>query len=185
MTTLTFHGMKEEQPAPASLTVGSGFLLADIYLRGSLKNSWARPVKRLRSSKRILIPVNQILKAGLKLAALAALVLSCACVTTGTKAVTDKQLVSGLEAGKSTRADVFTLLGNPAQVSYPKEGEEVWKYYYITEYPRLPELLPILYIFVDGFNQRSQVLTVTFNKDGKVNNVEPQLISGPYQGIPY
>jgi outer membrane protein assembly factor BamE (lipoprotein component of BamABCDE complex) len=124
-------------------------------------------------------------KAGLKLAALAALALGCACVTTGTKAVTDRQLVSGLQASKTTRAEVFNLLGDPAQVSYPKEGEEVWKYYYITECPRLPELLPILYIFVDGFNQRSQVLTVTFNKDGKVNNLETQVVSGPYQGIPY
>ena len=80
--------------------------------------------------------------AGLKLLTVLTLLLVSACVSAGTKAITDAGVVSQIEVGKSTQADVAALLGYPVTASYGGQGEETWHYTRITIYPTPFRLCP-------------------------------------------
>ena len=80
--------------------------------------------------------------AWLKLLTVSVLLVISACVSAGTKAITDAGVVSQIEVGKSTQADVTALLGYPLTASYGGQGEETWHYTYITTYPNPPRLCP-------------------------------------------
>ena len=73
--------------------------------------------------------------ARLKLLTVSILLVVSACVSTGTKAITDAGIVSQIEVGKSTQADVAALLGYPITASYGGQGEETWYYTWVTMYP--------------------------------------------------
>ncbi|MBM4300956.1 MAG: outer membrane protein assembly factor BamE [Deltaproteobacteria bacterium] len=73
--------------------------------------------------------------AGLKLLTVSVLLLISACVSAGAKAITDAGVVSRIEVGKSTRADVAALLGYPITASYGGQGEETWHYTRVTTGP--------------------------------------------------
>ena len=60
--------------------------------------------------------------AGLKLLTVSILLMISACVSAGTKAITDAGVVSQIEVGKSTQADVAALLGYPITASYGDQG---------------------------------------------------------------
>ena len=74
--------------------------------------------------------------AWLKLLTVSVLLVISACVSAGTQAITDAGVVSQIEVGKSTQADVTALLGYTITASYGGQGEETWHYRYITTYPR-------------------------------------------------
>ena len=73
--------------------------------------------------------------ARLKLLTVSILLVVSACVSAGTKAITDAGAVSQIEVGKSTQAEVAALLGYPITASYGGQGEETWHYTWITTYP--------------------------------------------------
>ena len=73
--------------------------------------------------------------AWLKLLTVSVLLMISGCVSAGTKAITDAGVVSQIEVGKSTRADVAALLGYPITASYGDQEEETWHYTWVTTYP--------------------------------------------------
>ena len=73
--------------------------------------------------------------AWLKLLTVSVLLVISACVSAGTKAITDAGVVSQIEVGKSTQADVAALLGYPITASYGGQGEETWHYTWVTVVP--------------------------------------------------
>ncbi len=89
--------------------------------------------------------------AWLKLLTISVLLVISACVSAGTKAITDAGVVSQIEVGKSTQADVTALLGYPITASYGGQGEETWHYTYITTYPKPTAFVPV----VKGFTPNS------------------------------
>jgi hypothetical protein len=111
--------------------------------------------------------------------------LTCACVSTGTKAIVDKLVVSRIEVNKSTRVEVFKLIGLPAAVTYPETGGEVWNYFYVTEAPKPLDYMILTQPFVGGYDINSQRLTLIFNKDGVVQNLEFGKLTGPEGTMPY
>ena len=81
--------------------------------------------------------------AWLKLLTVSVLLVISACVSAGTKAITDAGVVSQIEVGKSTQADVTALLGYPITASYGGQGEETWHYTRISPpTPSPPRLCP-------------------------------------------
>lgn len=114
-----------------------------------------------------------------------ALLGSFACVTTGNKAIVDKQVVSQIEVNKSTRVQVFKLLGLPEQVSYPEPGGEVWNYFCVTAAPKPMDYMILTQPVVGGYDINSQRLTLIFNKDGVVQNLEFGKMTGPEGTMPY
>jgi outer membrane protein assembly factor BamE (lipoprotein component of BamABCDE complex) len=110
--------------------------------------------------------------AWLKLLAISVLLMISACVSAGTKAITDAGVVSRIEVGKSTRADVTTLLGYPIAASYGGQGEETWHYTYVTAAPTAAAFVPVIKAVTPNLGETNRVLSVTFNRDGTVKSLE-------------
>jgi outer membrane protein assembly factor BamE (lipoprotein component of BamABCDE complex) len=123
--------------------------------------------------------------AWLKLLAVAILLVSSACLSAGTKAIKDAGVVSRIEVGKSTQADVAALLGFPITASYGAQGE-TWHYTYITATPQPTELIPLVKAFTPNLCETTRMLSVTFNRDGTVKNLEQEQIplAAPQQIAP-
>ncbi len=109
--------------------------------------------------------------AWLKLLTVAVLLVISACVSAGTKAITDAGVVSQIEVGKSTRADVTALLGYPITASYGDQGEETWHYTWITAYPKPTEFVPVVKAFTPHLSETTREFAVTFSRDGTVKNL--------------
>jgi outer membrane protein assembly factor BamE (lipoprotein component of BamABCDE complex) len=109
--------------------------------------------------------------AGLKLLTLSILLLISACVSTGTKAITDAGCVSQIEVGKSTQADVAALLGFPITASYSGQEEETWHYSRITVYPTPLAFVPVVKAVAPFLGETARELAVTFSRDGTVKSL--------------
>ncbi len=108
-----------------------------------------------------------------------------ACVSTGAGEITLADRTSRLEAGKSTKAEVSSLLGFPARVTYGSKGEETWNYYYVTAYPRPVDFVPVAVAFSGDLNQTTRVLTVAFDRQGVVRTLHPGRTAGKAAVFPY
>ncbi|HZK12914.1 MAG TPA: outer membrane protein assembly factor BamE [Desulfobaccales bacterium] len=109
--------------------------------------------------------------AGLKLLTVSVLLLISACVSTGTKAITDAGSVAQIEVGKSTQADVAALLGYPITASYGGQGEETWHYTRVTMYPTAFQFVPVVKAFAPSLGETTRELAVTFSRDGTVKSL--------------
>jgi outer membrane protein assembly factor BamE (lipoprotein component of BamABCDE complex) len=109
--------------------------------------------------------------AGLKILTVSVLLLISACVSAGTKAITDAGCVSLIEVGKSTQADVAALLGSPLTASYGGQEEETWHYTWITAYPTAFAFVPLVKAVTPSLGETTRELSVTFNRDGTVKSL--------------
>jgi outer membrane protein assembly factor BamE (lipoprotein component of BamABCDE complex) len=108
---------------------------------------------------------------GLKLLIVSVLLLINACVSAGNKAITAAGVVSQIEVGKSTQADVTALLGYPVTASYGGQGEETWYYTRVTMYPTAFQFVPLVKAFTPSLGETTRALAVTFSRDGTVKNL--------------
>src|SRR5665647_2791156 len=109
--------------------------------------------------------------AGLKLLTVLTLLVVSACVSAGTKAITDADAVSQIEVGKSTQADVAALLGYPITASYGGQGEETWYYTRVTMYPTAFQFVPVVKAFTPSLCESTRELSVTFSQGGTVKSL--------------
>jgi outer membrane protein assembly factor BamE (lipoprotein component of BamABCDE complex) len=123
--------------------------------------------------------------AWLKVLALALLLMPSACVSAGTQAIKDADVVSRIEVGKSTRSDVVALLGYPLAATHKDQGigEVTWHYYYATAYPNATAFIPEVNAFTRNLNETTRVLSVTFNKSGTVKSLEQEQLPLPAQEV--
>ncbi len=124
--------------------------------------------------------------ARLKVLAIALLLVCSACVSAGTKAIKDPGVISRIEVGKSTRSDVAALLGYPIAATHKDQGlgEVTWHYYYVTAAPNATEFLPVAKAFITPhLRETTRVLSVTFNREGTVTNLERKQIPLPLQQV--
>jgi outer membrane protein assembly factor BamE (lipoprotein component of BamABCDE complex) len=125
---------------------------------------------------------DRTMNALLKLLTLSLLLVTGACLSAGTKAITEADVVSKIEVGKSTRADVTALLGYPLTASYGEAGEETWRYFYTTAAPKPTEFIPVVKAFTPHLSETIREFAVTFNPDGTVKNLgwaQPPQSPGP------
>jgi outer membrane protein assembly factor BamE (lipoprotein component of BamABCDE complex) len=109
--------------------------------------------------------------AWLKLLTVSVLLVISACVSAGTKAITDAGVVSQIEVGKSTRADVAARLGYPLTASYGGQGEETWHYTWVTAVPAATAFVPVVKAVAPSLCESTRELAVTFSRDGIVKNL--------------
>ena len=92
----------------------------------------------------------------------------CGTTKVGNERILDDQTVSKIQMGKSTKADVKTLLGDPTKVSFTgtSEGEEDWDYVYSEGSVKGSTYVPYYGLFKGGMNLKQNTLTIRFSKDG-------------------
>ncbi len=84
--------------------------------------------------------------------------------TVGNKAITDPAVVAKIEKGKSLKADVKTLLGEPSTVDFTDAGFEKWLYTYMETTFRVSAFGG------GGHSIKTTNLTIQFDKEGVVQN---------------
>jgi outer membrane protein assembly factor BamE (lipoprotein component of BamABCDE complex) len=109
--------------------------------------------------------------ARLRLLTVSILLVISACVSVGSKAITDASVVDQIEVGKSTRAEVAALLGYPITASYGGQGEETWYYTRVTMYPKPTAFVPVVKAFTPGLGETTRELAVTFSQEGFVKSL--------------
>ena len=114
-----------------------------------------------------------------------ALLAVSACVSTGAREITQPDTTGKLASGKSTKAEVTAWLGFPALVTYGRKGAETWDYYYVTEYPQAVDFVPVAVALSPGFNQTTRKLTVSFDRQGLVQNLQQSRTTGRAEIFPY
>ena len=83
-------------------------------------------------------------------------------------------VVSQIEVGKSTRADVTALLGSPLTASYGDQGEETWHYAWVTTAPTAElRLCPWSKPSPPLQGETTREFAVTFSPDGAVKSLGP------------
>ena len=108
-----------------------------------------------------------------------------ACVSTDVREISQPDITGQLESGKSTKAEVTALLGFPALVSYVPPGAETWNYYYVTEYPQAVDFVPGAAALAPGFQQTTRVLTLSFNRQGLLQDLQKSRTTGKAEIYPY
>ena len=114
-----------------------------------------------------------------------ALLTVAACVSTGDREIAQPGITGKLATGKSTKAAVTACLGFPALVTYGRQGAETWNYYYVTEYPQAVAFVPVAAALTPGFQQTTRVLTVSFDRQGLVQNLQQSRTTGKAEIYPY
>jgi outer membrane protein assembly factor BamE (lipoprotein component of BamABCDE complex) len=102
----------------------------------------------------------------------------CGCASTGNKQIADTGAVAKIEEGKSTKADVRALVGEPTKVNFRDDNTEVWEYVYTRGQMRPATLIPVVGWFAGGMDTTGSTLTILFNKDNIVHKVGSGRISG-------
>ena len=102
---------------------------------------------------------------------LVSLALLAGCAAYGNKKITDPEIVAKVEKGKSTKANVKEILGNPDTVDFSDTGLEKWIYVYTKHQTRGATFIPVVGMFAGGADVKTDTLTVQFDKDGVVMNV--------------
>jgi outer membrane protein assembly factor BamE (lipoprotein component of BamABCDE complex) len=58
-----------------------------------------------------------------------------------------------------------------------------WHYYYATAYPNVTVFIPAVKAVTRNLNETTRVLSVTFNREGTVKNLESEQVPLPPQQI--
>jgi len=107
-------------------------------------------------------------KAALLLFIITGFVAGCASVSHGTKI--DKDKVSQIKKGVTTKAEVELLLGHPAHTSMAGDGRRMMTYNF-TE-ASSTQYIPVVGLFAGGSSTHTQSLQIMITKSGVVEDYE-------------
>ena len=79
--------------------------------------------------------------------------------------VTQDNILSMIEDGKSTKADVRKVLGEPANIDFKENGLEQWNYTHSRKVEKGINYVPVVNWFVRGTNDTKKTLVVLFDGD--------------------
>lgn len=75
-----------------------------------------------------------------------------------------------IKIGKTTKDDVIALYGRPSSTSTGASSSEVWTYMFTSGKADAKNFIPLVGIFIAKNDYASNILTVTFRKDGVVSD---------------
>ncbi len=99
------------------------------------------------------------------------LALLIGCATVGNVQISDPGTVSKIEEGKSSKADVRALVGEPTKVNFDTNKNEIWEYIYTKATAKPASFIPVVGIFAGGADMSGNTLTILFDKNGVVERV--------------
>lgn len=100
------------------------------------------------------------------------------CASVGNKQIGEAGTVAKIEEGKSTKADVRSLVGQPTKINFKDNGNEIWEYIYSKGQLRPATFVPVVSWFAGGVDTTASTLTVLFDEKGVVKKVGSGKISG-------
>lgn len=92
------------------------------------------------------------------------------CSTVGNSALkneTQQSIANQINIGVTTKADIYSALGNPSDVSFTDGGKEILTYYYARYTPKLRSFIPYN-VFSYGDDGRQKELVILLDERGVV-----------------
>lgn len=80
------------------------------------------------------------------------------------------QIDSQIVKGKSTKADVKSMMGDPDRTDFDNNGNEKWTYTHIRKDAKAISYVPVANWFVSGTNDTTKTFVVLFTDEGLVKN---------------
>ena len=106
------------------------------------------------------------------LSALSLIALS-GCMSMGNSSVaseTNETVQDKIKIGKTTKNEIATMYGKPNNTSYSATGDESWMYMFTSGRADAKNFIPVVGMFIAKNQYASNMLTVTFRKDGVVSD---------------
>jgi outer membrane protein assembly factor BamE (lipoprotein component of BamABCDE complex) len=97
---------------------------------------------------------------------LAAALLAAGCASAGNPKVAEFNPATQIEYGKTTKAEVRAMLGEPNGIKYGANGKEVWAYTYAQAQAKPATFIPIVGMFAGGFDSSAKKLVFVFDDKG-------------------
>lgn len=99
---------------------------------------------------------------------MATILLANGCMSTGRKI--DQSAADRIEKGKTTKAEVISLIGSPELITRKGNGDTIFVYNYTRATAKPATFIPYIGPFVGGANVQQQSTSVTFGPDGVVKD---------------
>ena len=138
------------------------------YVQGKIVIFVRQPISRKEDSR--MRTKLKLLAMLLMTLVFAASLVGCAS-THGNKKIAEEDVINKIVPGKSTKKDVRNLIGDPIDVQFTDNGEEVWKYHYTRSDVRGTSFIPYAGALIGGTDTKTTTLTIRFDKNGVVKNV--------------
>jgi len=88
------------------------------------------------------------------------------CASMGNPKVADFNPETQVEYGKTTKAEILTMLGEPNSKTYGPDGKEGWGYTYAQYQVKPATFIPVVGIFAGGSDVSGRNLIFLFDKNG-------------------
>lgn len=113
-----------------------------------------------------------------KISILVILVFMAGCATVGNQQISSYSITSQIQIGKSTKAEVRSLVGEPTKVNFQENGKEIWEYVYKKAQVKPATFIPYVGLFAGGMTTQGNTLTIMFNDQGIVEKYGTGKIEG-------
>ena len=80
------------------------------------------------------------------------------------------QITQKIVKGKTTKAQIKSLLGEPQGIGIEANGETRWTYSFMKASPTAATYIPVIGGLIGGSKSKINTLTIYFNKKGVVTN---------------
>jgi outer membrane protein assembly factor BamE (lipoprotein component of BamABCDE complex) len=100
------------------------------------------------------------------------------CMSVGNKQIMDASKTSQIQEGKTTRAEIITLLGEPNHTTSMPNGDEMVMYSYTQSTPRPTTFIPVIGLFAGGADMKGKTLMFTIDKNGILQKTNKGQMTG-------
>jgi len=103
------------------------------------------------------------------------------CASSGNPKVADFNPATQIEYGKTTKAEIKAMLGEPNAKKYGANGKEVWAYTYAQAQAKPATFIPVIGLFAGGMDASAKKLVFAFDEKGvlqKEGSGEAQIEGG-------
>ena len=90
------------------------------------------------------------------------------CASTGNKQVKNRDYTSQVASTGKTQDEVMEALGEPTNVQFRENGQEVWTYTYTNSDTRVTTFIPVIGLFLGGADMEVTTLNILFTENGTV-----------------
>jgi len=94
------------------------------------------------------------------------------CLSTGNRVLkteTPTTLNTKIAEGRTTKAEVRTVFGNPSSVSFTDSGLEIYHYEFTELESKVTNFIPVVDLLAGGYDGTKKTLTVLFDRSDVVN----------------
>jgi outer membrane protein assembly factor BamE (lipoprotein component of BamABCDE complex) len=100
------------------------------------------------------------------------------CMSVGNKQIMDVSKTSQIQEGKTTKAEIIALIGEPNHTTSMPNGEEMLMYSYTQSTTRPTTFIPVIGLFAGGADMKGKTLMLKIDKNGILQKTDKGQMTG-------